>query len=166
MDNEALRRALGCFATGVCIITCRSEDGALTGMTANSFNSVSLDPPLILFSVRRSAGSAAAFTTADGFAVNVLSQSQKTLSQHFARWSADQWLGVSHRTWLTGAPIIDDALANFDCRVASVHEGGDHWIILGRVLKWEFTPERTPLLFFQGKYGAMADGRFFGQVHN
>lgn len=166
MDNEALRRALGCFATGVCIITCRSEDGTLTGMTANSFNSVSLDPPLILFSVRRSAGSAAAFTTADAFAVNVLSQSQKTLSQRFARWSADQWSGVRCRSWLTGSPIIDDALASFDCRVSSVHEGGDHWIILGRVLKWEFAPERTPLLFFQGKYGAMADGHFYGQIHN
>jgi flavin reductase (DIM6/NTAB) family NADH-FMN oxidoreductase RutF len=145
----------------VCIITCRSAEGALTGITANSFNSVSLDPPLILFSVRRSAVAAAAFTTASAFAVNILSQRQKRLSQQFARWTADQWAGVSHRNWVTGSPIIDGALANFDCCVESVHEGGDHWIILGRVLKWDSAEERAPLLFFRGEYGAIADPPFF-----
>jgi flavin reductase (DIM6/NTAB) family NADH-FMN oxidoreductase RutF len=135
-------------------------------MTANSFNSVSLDPPLILFSVRRSAIAGVAFTTAGAFAVNILSQHQKALSQRFARWADDQWSGVGHRSWITGSPIIEGAIANFDCRVESIHEGGDHWIILGRVLKWEFANERDPLLFFRGKYGAITDAPFFSQIHN
>jgi flavin reductase (DIM6/NTAB) family NADH-FMN oxidoreductase RutF len=135
IDRRAFRDALGWFATGVAIITTRTADGVPVGLTANSFSSVSLDPPLVLFSLNRRAGSLAVFQTSGSFAVNVLRHDQQDLSLRFAAASAERWQGVAVDIWSTGAPILRDALASFECRIAASHAGGDHVIFIGEVVR-------------------------------
>ena len=135
LDGREFRDALGWFATGVTVITTRSNEGELVGFTANSFTSVSLDPPLVLFSLNRQAQSLAVFEGCAHFAVNILAEHQADLSSRFATASHDKWQGVTVETWESGCPILADALANFECEVHAVHDGGDHRIFLGRVLR-------------------------------
>jgi flavin reductase (DIM6/NTAB) family NADH-FMN oxidoreductase RutF len=159
IDNREFRTALGWFATGVTIVTTVTPTGDLVGITANSFNSVSLDPPLVLFSLDRRAYSLKLFEEAGVFAINVLGEDQKELSSTFARAGAPKWDGVRFEVWDTGAPIIEDTLASFDCRVQAVHDGGDHVIFLGRVLRMRSTQEGRPLLYFRGRYNKI------GEIH-
>lgn len=153
-DLRAFRDALGCFATGVTIVTTRAPDGAPVGFTANSFSSVSLDPPLVLFSLHRQALSLAAFQAAPGFAINVLREDQGALSTRFASPAGDKWGDIAHRSGESGSPLLEEALARFDCVRHAVHEGGDHLIFVGRVLRFE-AREGRPLLFCRGRYGAL-----------
>jgi flavin reductase (DIM6/NTAB) family NADH-FMN oxidoreductase RutF len=152
-DQRAYRNALGNFATGVTIVTARASSGELMGMTANSFNSVSLDPPLILFSIDRKAYSLKTFEEAGSFAVNVLRDDQVDHSRIFAQPLNDKWSGVTYETWETGAPIIAGTIASFDCKTYAIHDGGDHLIFVGRVLRFIHDPEGRPLLYFRGSYG-------------
>ncbi len=154
-DLRELRRTLGCFATGVTIVTTLDGDGQPRGMTANSFTSVSLDPALILVCVAKSAPIMAAFDSAGGFAVNILDEQQQHLSQRFATPSADKFAGLDWRAGVSGAPVLGDTLAFFDCRMHQQIEAGDHIILIGAVADFGST-NAPPLLFCKGSYGAIA----------
>lgn len=156
-DFRGLRDVFGRFATGVCIVTCADPHGNPCGVTVNSFSSVSLDPPLILFSLDRRRGSYERFVEARHFAVNVLERSQIDLSVTFARRDADKWHGLSYETWETGAPILPASLACMECDRIGEHQGGDHVIMLGQVRRSRCAPEGEPLLFFRGEYRAIGD---------
>lgn len=149
-----LRAALGMFATGVTIVTAEN-DGERIGATVSSFNSVSLDPPLVLFSVGRNAKAFAAWNGVKRFAINVLDQSQRDLSSRFGRAQGDKWLGVETlRGEASGAALLPGALAWFECETHQIFDGGDHIIILGRVLTLarHGGEAAQPLVFFGGNY--------------
>ena len=134
IDGRELRNALGRFATGVCVITTVDKEGNALGMTANSFSSVSLDPPLVLWNLQNGSEVYDAFARQRRFAINVLSEQQVDLSNQYAR-KGDHQLDPAHfRQGRNGAPIIRDALVSFECELHATHEGGDHLIIVGRVL--------------------------------
>ena len=151
-DARTFRDALGCFATGVTVVTAIPEGGAPIGLTANSFTSVSLDPPLLLVCVANSAGSASALQIADRFAVNVMQIGQQPTSNRFASKAEDRFAASDWDIGEFGAPVLHGSLASFECARHAVHEGGDHFILVGRVLKARFEPRRDPLLYFRGKY--------------
>ncbi|MFA4939429.1 flavin reductase family protein [Brevundimonas sp.] len=151
-DPRTLRDALGCFATGVTVVTTLDEAGQPVGLTANSFSSVSLDPPLILFCLARSSTNVERFRQAQHFAINVLHIGQQPTSGVFARSHADRFQDVAWETWDTGAPILSGALASFECDAEQIVEAGDHLVIIGRVTRARFEPRRDPLLYFRGKY--------------
>lgn len=160
-DPKAFRVALGGFATGVCIVTALAQDGRRVGMTINSFSSVSLDPPLVLWSIGRTSQSLPVFTTVDHWAVSVLAEDQEGLSNTFARppltAEGHRFDGVKTTAGIGDVPLIDGALAHFQCSTEHLYDGGDHVIIVGRVLAFdrrEDTP--PPLLFAQGRYGHLA----------
>jgi 3-hydroxy-9,10-secoandrosta-1,3,5(10)-triene-9,17-dione monooxygenase reductase component len=155
MEPLEYRRALGCFATGVTVISVRGPDGAPVGITANSFNSVSMEPPLILFSLSRGSYSLQAFLDSPTFAVNVLRDNQQSLSKRFARAGSDKWSNVGYDIWDTGCPILHDALAKFECRLRHTYEGGDHIIFVGEVLRFEYDPRGRPLVYYCGTYCTM-----------
>lgn len=149
-----LRAALGMFATGVTIVTAESE-GERIGATVSSFNSVSLDPPLVLFSIGRNAKAFPAWNSVKRFAVNVLGQSQRDLSSRFGRTQGDKWEGIqTRRGEASGAALLPGALAWFECETHSILDGGDHIIILGRVLTLtrHGGEAAQPLVFFGGGY--------------
>ncbi|MEZ6001075.1 alpha/beta fold hydrolase [Hyphomonas sp.] len=151
-DARTLRDALGCFATGVTVVTTLDGDGQPVGLTANSFTSVSLDPPLLLVCIAKSAGSLSAMEAAENFAVNVLHIGQQPTSNLFARSGEDRFAATPWRRGHNGAPLLSGALANFECRRHALHEGGDHVILVGEVVRARFEPRRDPLLYFRGKY--------------
>lgn len=151
-DPRTLRDALGCFATGVTIVTTLGPDGKPAGLTANSFTSVSLDPPLLLVCLAKTASRLPAFEAAQHFAVNVLHTGQQTVSGRFASKTEDRFAGTAWETWDTGAPIIEHSLASFDCTRHAWHDAGDHVILIGHVQRVRFEPRRDPLLYFRGRY--------------
>lgn len=156
-DGRALRWALGQFPTGVCITTAR-VDGEPIGMTMSSFNSLSLDPPLVLFSIGRQATGLPMWERAEGVAVNVLAQNQGALSDRFARAGANKWEGVEFAEGLFGAPVLPGAAAVFECARHAVHDGGDHRLFLVRVERFRAHPDRAPLVFAKGRYASLHPG--------
>jgi flavin reductase (DIM6/NTAB) family NADH-FMN oxidoreductase RutF len=152
IDQREFRRCLGCFATGVTVITTVGSRGELIGNTANSFNSLSLDPPLILWSLGRHAHSLQSYLSSDNFAVNVLREGQEELSVRFSRALGNKWQGIDYETWETGCPILPSALAVFECKTANTYVGGDHVIFIGEVLNADYDPKGRPLLFYRGRY--------------
>jgi flavin reductase (DIM6/NTAB) family NADH-FMN oxidoreductase RutF len=146
-----LRNALGTFATGVTIITTRSRDGKPHGITVNSFSSVSLNPPLVLWSSSLYAQSLPAFQEASHFVVNILAHDQIDLSNKFATQSDDKFIDVDHVVPESGAPVLIGAAAHFECRNEFRHYGGDHIIFIGHVERFAYT-DRPTLLFCRGKY--------------
>ena len=150
-DTRDLRRALGTYATGVTIITTRDGEGRLYGLTANSFASVSLDPPLVLWSLSRAAGSYPVFRDATHFGVNVLGGEHRELSLRFAHPHPDKFAGIGYALGDYGVPLIDGAAAHFECAIETRYEGGDHVIVVGRVRRYDYTVKPT-LLFCHGKY--------------
>ena len=150
-DLRDFRNALGTFATGVTIVTARGRDGALYGMTANSFTSVSLTPPLVLWSASLYADSLAAFQEGAHFVVNILAYDQIELSNKFARKQENKFAEVDHVIPESGAPVIIGAAAHFECRNEYRHYGGDHIIFIGHVERYAYTHKPT-LLFCRGKY--------------
>lgn len=151
VDGRAFRRCLGQFATGVTIITTRHGD-SLVGMAVNSFSAVSLDPPLVLWSIRRESVSLPAFLEAGHYSVNVLADSQVEVSQLFGSSKPDKFKQVAWFAGRQGAPLLEHALAHLECSLETVHEGGDHLILVGRVQHYARF-EGAPLLFTQGQYG-------------
>lgn len=154
-DSLAQRRILGHFATGVTVVTAHL-DGEIYGMTANAVSSLSLNPPLILVAVDKTAAMHASLTACRHFAVNILSEAQEHLSRRFAMRGPKE---VQDLTWITaasGAPILADALAWVDCRLAEILPGGDHNIFLGEILAGDCR-EGSPLLYFCGKYRRLAE---------
>ena len=161
-DPRDFRNALGCFATGITVVTAVAPSGELIGITANSFNSVSLDPPLVLFSLHRAAYSLGALTEGGHFAVNVLCEEQRELSIRFANALGDKWTGIEYELWDdTGAPILKGCLGSFECRTRALYDGGDHVIFLAEVLRLRTGKAGRPLLYFRGRYrgleGSQAD---------
>lgn len=151
-DQRTLRDALGCFATGVTVVTCFDGDGIPFGITANSFTSVSLDPPLLLVCVHKQATCAAALTAGDHFAVNVLQTGQQPASIRFSTRQRDRFGNKDWSPGEFGAPVLRGSLSVFECERQSVHDGGDHHILIGKVLKASFDPTLDPLLYFRGRY--------------
>jgi flavin reductase (DIM6/NTAB) family NADH-FMN oxidoreductase RutF len=154
-NERRLRDTFGRFATGVTVVTARSPDGKLRGVTVNSFSAVSLDPPLVLWSLRRNAPSLADFAASSHFAVNVLSAEQAGIAQRFAQAHSDKFQSVAWAPGLGGCPLIDGALATFECIVERQIEGGDHVIFLGRV-GGSACRDGDPLVFNAGRYCTIA----------
>ena len=151
LDIRELRNVFGSFVTGVTVVTTLDKDGKYQGVTANSFSSVSLDPPLVLWSQSINARSFAAFRGADRFIVNILAEHQRDLSQRFAKTGCDKFDGVATRECLGGLPALEECCAWVECRKVAIYPGGDHVVYLGEVLAMERTARR-PLAFAQGKY--------------
>jgi flavin reductase (DIM6/NTAB) family NADH-FMN oxidoreductase RutF len=150
-DPLELRRALGCFVTGVTVVTAIDGGGRPRGFTANSFTSVSLDPPLVLVCIARTAGSYPLFSTTPHFAINILSEEQRPISSRFASKEADKFAQVPWRPGLTGSPLIAGTVAWLDCRTEQQIDAGDHLILVGRVVDFQHSTQ-TPLGFCRGNY--------------
>jgi flavin reductase (DIM6/NTAB) family NADH-FMN oxidoreductase RutF len=151
-DQRAFRDVLGQFATGIAVITAQIGDVRL-GATVTSFNTVSLEPPLILFSLARSARSLADWKVAPALCVSILSESQIPLSNGFARAGGDKWAGVGYSVASSGCPILDHAIACFECAPYATYDGGDHEIFVLRVTGFHRpTSHPAPLIFYGGKY--------------
>jgi len=146
-----LRDAFGAFATGVTVVTAVGADGGRVGLTANSLTSVSLDPPLLLFCPARGASALPTLRASRRFAVNVLAADQTAVADRFARRDADRFAGA---TWhdLDGLPVLNGALASFACSLEAEHDGGDHVVVVGRVLALRCHGGHDPLLYFRGAY--------------
>ena len=154
-DQLAFKKALGQFATGVTVITTRAASGRLIGITASSFNSVSLAPPLVLWSLATRSASMPAFQTYSHYVVNVLAASQLDLCKRFATVKGDRFEGVSHAAGDSGMPVLDGALAWFECHNRSRYEEGDHVIFVGEVERCgvhESAAEIAPLVFHSGQF--------------
>jgi 3-hydroxy-9,10-secoandrosta-1,3,5(10)-triene-9,17-dione monooxygenase reductase component len=151
-DKRVFRNALGNFTTGVTVITAKGSDGTIAGITANSFSSVSLDPPLVLWSLDCSSPSLKVFADASHFCIHVLADFQKDLCMKFAASGDDKFEGVEFKNGLGGAPVFDNCLAKFECSNIVHHEGGDHIIIVGEVKRFD-TCEGNPLIFYRGDLG-------------
>ncbi|SEB59811.1 flavin oxidoreductase [Pseudomonas marginalis] len=150
-DPRAFRRALGNFATGVTVVTAATASGRKVGVTANSFNSVSLDPPLVLWSIDKRSNSHEVFEQASHFAVNVLAADQIDLSNNFARPKDDRFAEIEFEQGEGGAPVFADCSARFHCEKYEQVDGGDHWIMIGKVVAFDDFG-RSPLLYHQGAY--------------
>jgi len=154
LDNQReLRNALGCFGTGVTVVTVSTPDGPF-GMTVNSFSSVSLDPALILWSVDKGSERCAIFESAMHFTVNVLQENQQGLALEFAS-DPESFRDLNWHGGLNGSPVLKGCLATFECVQETLYAGGDHTIIIGRVLRATVN-SGEPLLFFRGKFGRVA----------
>ena len=151
-SSQEFRTALGMFATGVTIVTARTAEGRVIGLTANSFNSVSLEPPLVLWSLAQAAASLPAFRAGSHYAINVLAADQKALAERFARKGGDRWSGVKFSEGRSGAPLLDGAAATFECFNRSRYEEGDHVIFVGEVERCSWRPGASPLLFHGGRF--------------
>ena len=159
-DPKAFRRALGNFATGITVVTAQTPDGIKTGVTANSFNSVSLEPALVLWSIDKRSGSCEIFEKATHFAINILAADQIDVSNHFARPSEDKFADVDFTEGFGGAPLLNDTAACFQCESYETVDGGDHWILIGKVVAFD-DAGRAPLVYHQGSYSVvMPHSRF------
>jgi flavin reductase (DIM6/NTAB) family NADH-FMN oxidoreductase RutF len=150
-DPRLLRNALGRFPTGVTVITTRTPDGKREGLTANSFSALSLDPPLVLWSIVRKSGSLPGFLASGHFAINVLASSQSDVSHRFATPREDKFDGMPVEEGLGGSPLLPGAIASFECQTAQTIDGGDHVLFVGRVHKVRYG-DGDPLIFNAGRY--------------
>ncbi|GFM88532.1 flavin reductase [Pseudomonas cichorii] len=155
-DPRELRNLLGQFATGVTVITTRTADGRNVGMTANSFSSVSLDPPLVLWSISRNAPSLRDYQTCEHFAINVLGADQHDISGRFARPAPDKFAGVVFTYADCGVPLLDGVIATLVCRNVTQYEGGDHLIFIGQIEHYRHGAGE-PLVFHGGQYRIAAE---------
>ena len=153
IDVIDLRRALGYFPTGVTVITTLDASGSPVGVTASSFNTVSLEPPLILWCIAKDAYSAEAFEAAEYFAVNVLGNQQADVSNNFARQSEDKFDGIAFASGRGGSPLLENTAAFFECKTWKFYDGGDHTIVVGEVLGFQANDSVLPLVFSRGSYG-------------
>ncbi len=154
-DPREFRSALGAFTTGVTIVTAAAPDGSRAGVTANSFNSVSLNPPMILWSLAKTSRSLAIFEQAAYWAVHILAAHQDGLSNHFAKSGADKFAGLDTETGVGGIPLLGDYATRLQCKTAFMYEGGDHVIFVGEVLRFDHRAV-APLVFHGGKYAVAA----------
>ena len=158
IDQSAFRQLLGCFPTGVAVITTRSPDGSPAGLTCNSFSSVSLEPPLVLFSLRTESRLVDTFRAAEGFAINILTQKQDGLSGRFASSKIEnKFDGVAWHEGGLGLPVLPDCLASFECTTFSCHEAGDHLVFIGEVRHMTAGAQEQALVFYKGAYRELAE---------
>ena len=151
IDARELRNALSTFATGVTVVTCKDAEGTPVGATASSFNSVSMDPPLVLWSVTKSIHSANAFINAEEFVINVLGSDQTEISNGFARSGEDKFAGVDTEAGIGGVPMLKDCVTRFQCKTWATYDGGDHEIIVGEVVEMD-SSDKEGLVFYRGGY--------------
>jgi 3-hydroxy-9,10-secoandrosta-1,3,5(10)-triene-9,17-dione monooxygenase reductase component len=154
VDPRLMREVLGHFASGVTVVTADTEDGPI-GFTCQSFSSLSLDPPLIAFAPARTSQTWPRLRDMRRFGVNVLAEGQDAVSQNFARSGADKFTGVAWTPSPHGSPVLDDVVAWIDGELWAEYDGGDHTIVVARVLDLGAHPDRRPLLFHRGSYGLL-----------
>ena len=152
IDQAIFRKVLGHFATGITVVTGLTENKTPVGLTVNAFTSLSLSPPLVLFCLDKRTASIDAFDRGNGFALNVLNIDQKELSVIFSTKVENRFAKVEHTFWDTGVPILTGCLANLECKIEAIHEGGDHLIIVGLVSRLHQSDTGSPLLYFNGDY--------------
>lgn len=150
-EPRHLRDAFGCFATGVTVVTGRASDGSRTGLTANSFTSVSLDPPLLLFCPANGASALPLLRESGRFAINILDLDGQPVADRFSRKNIDRFAEHDWIDW-DGLPVLAAAKAAFACDIHADHDGGDHRIIVGRITRYGLAPERESLLYLHGRY--------------
>ncbi len=150
-DARQIRNALGKFPTGVTVITTQAPDGQREGLTANSFSALSLDPPLVLWSINRHSASLSSFIASGHFAINILAAGQADISHRFATPSPDKYAGLTVQQGVGGSPLLDGVCARFECSTEQTVEGGDHILFIGRVHKISYG-DGAPLIFSGGKY--------------
>lgn len=155
IDEASFRKAMSTFATGVTIMTCRGEDGRAVGMTVNSFTSVSLEPPLVLWCINQSIVPTAAFNATGHFAVHVLHRGQESLSNHFAVDREDKFEGIEHSNGVADLPILTDFLSVYQCKISNRVMAGDHAILIGELVDYEIR-DREPLIFYGSSYRSLA----------
>ena len=157
LEQTILRNTFGCFATGVCVVTTSANgDGEKPrGITVNSFSSVSLDPPLLLWSLQNNSASYKYFAGCEKFAVNILSRNQQALSEFYARNSEEGLLPEHCHQGKYGLPLINGAIAAFECHLETTYEAGDHQILIGRIKKVYTATDEPPLLFYRGGYHSL-----------
>jgi flavin reductase (DIM6/NTAB) family NADH-FMN oxidoreductase RutF len=156
IDSREFRDALGCFATGVCVMTANPEGWKPFGLTANSFASVSLDPPLILWSLQNDSDMFEAWQNSSRFAVNILRSDQQAMSHLYAVKGDHALSEEDFEIGVSGVPVLPETLATFECEIEAVHPGGDHVIIIGRVVAMDNRDNGEPLLFCRGSYRELA----------
>ena len=156
-DQRQFRDALGQFPTGVTIITAGPDGYAPFGVTANSFASVSLDPPLVLWSLQKSSDTFEAFSKANHFAVNVLSDAHTDLSNHYAKKNNHDLQDEHYFAGQTGTPVLDGAIVSFECEIDACHDGGDHIIMVGKVVAMSDVVAHSPMVFHAGQYRELLD---------
>jgi len=150
-QQRAFRDSLGLFATGITVVTARAPDGTPVGLTVNSFNSVSLDPPLVVWSLSAHQANLPVFAACEYYAINILAEDQQALSQRFASRDVDKFAGLNFRDGLGGAPLLEGCSAWFECRNTTRHDGGDHMLFLSEVARHDADP-KPPLIYFAGRY--------------
>ena len=155
-DRRALRQALGTFPTGVAVITAQPDGHQAMGITVNSFTSVSLEPPLVLWCLDRRSERFPVFTSAEGYVISILGTEHEEVSARLARSGSHSLSGIPLRRTELGPPALADALAVFECAAHACHDGGDHAILVGRVLRFRRHGSGAPLVFFRGAYGALS----------
>jgi flavin reductase (DIM6/NTAB) family NADH-FMN oxidoreductase RutF len=151
-SQREFRASLAMFATGVTIVTARTSTGELIGLTANSFNSVSLAPPLVLWSLSQAASTMAAFAEGSHYVINILAADQKHLAERFAAKREERWRGVAYTDSAGSLPLLDGAAATFECFNRSRYEEGDHVIFVGEVERCHHRAGASPLLYHGGKF--------------
>lgn len=156
LDIKDFRRALSQFPTGVTVITTLDAEGNPVGVTASSFNSVSIEPALVLWSIDKGAHSLSAFEKGEHFAVNVLGREQVATSNRFASRGEDKFKDVAYHSGLGGSPALDEYAAQFECKTWAVYEGGDHLILVGEVMEYRYNDATSPLVFARGSYAVSA----------
>jgi len=156
ISPDEFRAALGNFASGVTVVTTIDAGGHLHGITVSAFCSVSLEPPLILVCIDKTAFSHPAFEIGRFFVVNVLREDQAHLSNHFATPFADKFDHIDYRTGITGVPVLENALVSLECRLVLAHEGGDHTIFVGEI-ESAIINEGRPLVYYSGDYRSLKD---------
>ena len=157
LDSKAFRQALGAFATGVCVVTTRNRDGTDVGLTANSFSSVSLNPPMILWSLANTSSAISTFRDVSHFGVHILASDQDRLSAQFATKGIDRFQDVEIIRGINEIPLLRNCVARFECKTAHQYDGGDHTIFIGEVVSFNRS-DLKPLIFHGGRYG-MVVGR-------
>jgi flavin reductase (DIM6/NTAB) family NADH-FMN oxidoreductase RutF len=155
-DTRAFRQALGSFPTGVAVVTAQPPGDHPMGITVNSFTSVSLDPPLVLWCLDRKSDRFSTFTRAPHYTISLLGTAHEDVSSRLAKQGAHSLEGIELLNTEIGPPALADALAFFECAGHAVHEGGDHVILVGEVVRFARREAGSPLVFFRGKYGALA----------
>jgi len=154
-QQRAFRDSLGLFATGITVVTARAPDGTPVGLTVNACKSVSLDPPLVVWSLSAHQANLPVFAGCEYYAINILAEDQQALSQRFASRDVDKFAGLNFRDGLGGAPLIEGCSAWFECRNTTRHDGGDHMVFLSEVERHDADP-KPPLIYFAGQYRQLA----------
>lgn len=157
IDPGEFRRVLGAYPTGVCAITAMTEDNVPTGMVVGTFTSVSLDPPLVGFLPDKNSSTWPVIEKAGHFCVNVLASDQQDVCRQVAAKGADKFSGLEFGMSLHNLPVIANTIAAIECSIHSVIDAGDHYFVLGKVLKLEVTRDEDPMLFHRGRYGGFAE---------